>query len=147
MGKFGCGAVVCALLIGQSSSGQAPVFLSPPSYWVQQAVAVQEWFKKLHEDYVLECDSRMRELEEGRGSTDFLLEALLNRLQIELLLSQRKPDRVAAYATHLDRMRRVNDRYQEDYRSGRFIRPDWSVIRGGLVQAERWLNEAKAQPE
>jgi RNA polymerase sigma factor (sigma-70 family) len=93
----------------------------------------------------LEMDSRVKEFYAGRGTLDISLGSSLRLLEAERELSDRKEDQVAALENHFKRMRVVEQVNEARFQAGRIAVQDLAQSTFYRVQAEIWLERAKAK--
>src|SRR5262249_39219844 len=98
----------------------------------------------LFEAAMAEAHGRREEFIAGRGTLDIDLHASLRVLEAERLLSNDKAIQLGALEHHLNRMKEVEKINQARFDAGRIQRHDLAQSRFYRIQAELWLEQAKA---
>jgi hypothetical protein len=93
----------------------------------------------------VEAHARWSEFQAGRGTLDFLFGASRHLLDAERELSERKADQIAALERYLWCMREIEKVNQQRFDNGRLPIQDVAEARYNRIQAEIWLERAKAE--
>jgi hypothetical protein len=91
-----------------------------------------------------EAKARWRGFLFGRETLDILLGASLRLLQAELDLSAQPADQLAAFGAYWQRARDLEMINKDKYDNGRLALQDYAQSRFTRIQAEIWLERAKA---
>jgi hypothetical protein len=92
-----------------------------------------------------EVDARHKEFQAGRGTLDIFLEACLRRLVARQELARGPDDHAAALEEHLKLMRDVHRMNAARFRAERVAITDFKYTEYALLEAEIWLEQAKAK--
>jgi outer membrane protein TolC len=104
-----------------------------------------ELLKALREAAQIEFDVRHQEFLAGRGTLDFELAAARRLLAAELELSDKKEERLKAYEDYLERMREFENVNQGRFQAGKISIADLKRAEYERLEAEIWLERAKAK--
>src|SRR5262249_24106235 len=93
----------------------------------------------------VEARGRWKQFRAGQGTLDIILNGSVRLLDAERQLSKDRADQLAALEHHLERVRAIEKINQERYDAGRISISDLAQSRYFRIQAELWLEQAKAQ--
>jgi hypothetical protein len=101
--------------------------------------------KDKHEAALTEARARREAFLAGRGTLDIYLGASLRLLEAERDLSDKKEDQISALDGHWRRMKEVEEFNQAAFDAGRLMIFDLSQSKFYRIQAEIWLERARAK--
>ena len=84
-------------------------------------------------------------LEDQEASLDALLQAYVRLLVAKLERTDKKADQLAAYEEHFERMKKMEKSSEARYHAGRIAVQDMAQMRYYRIEAEIWLERAKAK--
>lgn len=113
----------------------------------QSAQKIKSLLKEKLDTANLEMDARMKEFLAGRGTLDFLFAASRRLLDAQRDVAETKADHIAALEAHWQRMKQIEEIDQERFNSGRIPVQDLAQSKYNRLEAEVWLEKAKAMPE
>jgi RNA polymerase sigma factor (sigma-70 family) len=91
-----------------------------------------------------ETTARWKEFCAGRGTLDICMAASQRLLQAERELSRKRADQVAAFQAHWQRMKDIEAINKARYEASRIPIQDYAQSRFNRIQAEIWVERAKA---
>jgi RNA polymerase sigma factor (sigma-70 family) len=93
----------------------------------------------------VEADARWQQYNAGQGTLDIVLGSSRRLLEAEQLLNKEKANQLAALEHHLKRMKEAEAINQTRFDAGRIPIQDLAQSRYYRIQAELWLEQAKAK--
>jgi RNA polymerase sigma factor (sigma-70 family) len=106
---------------------------------------IQALLKEKLETANLEQDARMKEFLAGRGTLDFLFAGSRRLLEAQRDMSDKKEDQVAALEAHWQRMKQIEELNKKRFDAGRIGIQDYAESKYYRLEAEVWLEKAKAK--
>jgi hypothetical protein len=96
---------------------------------------------------VFDGHARMKLALSGLSGDDFefLYRWSKRWLEAERTIDKAKKKQIAAYSTHLDRMKKLEEIQQAQFDVGKARKYDVAAARFYRIEAERWLGEAKSK--
>lgn len=95
----------------------------------------------------LEFEARMNEFLVGKGWLDFLCAASRRVLDAQRDLAEKKADHIAALEAHWQRMKQIEEKQVERFNAARIPIQDVAQAKYHRLEAEVWLEKAKALPK
>src|SRR5262249_39055304 len=109
----------------------------------------EDRLQKLLKERVEVAETEVKDLTEnvqaGRGSPETLFEPSVRLLVAQRELTDNKADQLAAYEAHLKRMKEIEKISKALFDAGRISRIQFSPVRYHRLEAEIWLERAKAK--
>jgi RNA polymerase sigma factor (sigma-70 family) len=141
---FASGAGVLALRL-RGAEPPAPKNQDPPAPAAKAADRQRELTQALAEAAKEQYEARWKEYLAGRTASDFLLPWSAHWLNAQLALSETKADRLAAYQAHFERMKAVEEVAKAKFDAGSIAVTQYTQTRYHRLEAELWLEKAKAR--
>lgn len=139
---LGAGMVTFRLLAGEPAEEKT----EPPAKAPQKpADKLKDLIKAKLEAAKLECESRMKEFQDGRGTLDILVHSSRRLLESEREVGDSKEHLLTALETHFRLMKEIEEVNQERFNAGRISIMDVAQARYYRLEAEIWLERARAK--